>query len=96
MKNLTIISAACLIFAVGCNDTKTSESKKDMDIIPPKAEKIAKNLEMHGDVRIDEYYWLNDKENPEVIDSLWTKIQESIKPQSDIEVTPCNDDFTEE
>ncbi|WP_432410302.1 S9 family peptidase [Rasiella sp. SM2506] len=70
MKNLTIFSAACLIFAVACNDTKTSESKKEMDITPPKAEKIAKNLEMHGDVRQDEYYWLNDKENPEVIDYL--------------------------
>jgi oligopeptidase B len=70
MKNLTIISAACLIFAGACNDTKTSESNKDMDITPPKAEKIEKNLEMHGDVRTDEYYWLNDKENPEVIDYL--------------------------
>ncbi|RZJ66651.1 MAG: S9 family peptidase [Flavobacterium sp.] len=27
-------------------------------------------LEMHGDVRIDNYYWLNDRENPEVIDYL--------------------------
>ena len=70
MKNLTIISVACLIFASACKDNKTSESKKDMDVTPPKAEKIAKNLEMHGDVRLDEYYWLNDKENPEVIDYL--------------------------
>ncbi len=70
MKNLTIISAACLIFAVACKDTKNSEPKKDMEINPPKAEKIAKNLEMHGDVRTDEYYWLNEKENPEVIDYL--------------------------
>ncbi|SNR50242.1 oligopeptidase B [Lutibacter agarilyticus] len=36
----------------------------------PKAEKIAKKLEMHGDVRIDNYYWLNEKENPKVIDYL--------------------------
>jgi oligopeptidase B len=27
-------------------------------------------MERHGDVRIDEYYWLNDRENPEVIDYL--------------------------
>lgn len=33
----------------------------------PKAKKIAKKLEIHGDVRIDNYYWLNDRENPEVI-----------------------------
>lgn len=33
----------------------------------PKAEKIAKKLEIHGDVRIDNYYWLNEKKNPKVI-----------------------------
>nr|WP_233494440.1 S9 family peptidase [Mesonia sp. K7] len=37
------------------------------EIIPPKAKKIEKKLEKHGDVRIDNYYWLNDRENPEVI-----------------------------
>ncbi len=40
------------------------------DIEAPKAEKIEKKLEIHGDVRIDNYYWLNDKENPKVIDYL--------------------------
>lgn len=37
---------------------------------PPKAKKIPKQLEMHGDVRVDDYYWLNDRENPEVISYL--------------------------
>ncbi|MBA5628290.1 S9 family peptidase [Moheibacter lacus] len=36
----------------------------------PKAKKIDKKLEIHGDVRTDEYYWLNQRENPEVIDYL--------------------------
>ena len=36
----------------------------------PKAEKIEKKLEIHGDERIDNYYWLNEKENPKVIDYL--------------------------
>ena len=36
----------------------------------PRAERIEKKLEIHGDVRIDNYYWLNDKENPKVIDYL--------------------------
>ncbi|SHI52696.1 oligopeptidase B [Mesonia phycicola] len=39
-------------------------------ILPPKAEKIAKELEMHGDIRVDNYFWLNDRENPKVIDYL--------------------------
>lgn len=33
----------------------------------PKAKKIDKILSKHGDQRIDPYYWLNERENPEVI-----------------------------
>jgi oligopeptidase B len=36
----------------------------------PIAKKIEKKLEKHGDVRIDNYYWLNERENPEVIKYL--------------------------
>ncbi|RZJ30356.1 MAG: S9 family peptidase [Flavobacterium sp.] len=40
------------------------------NISAPIAKKIPKTLEKHGDKRIDDYYWLNDRENPEVIDYL--------------------------
>ncbi|WP_432264686.1 S9 family peptidase [Autumnicola psychrophila] len=40
------------------------------EILPPKAKKIEKRLEIHGDVRIDNYYWMNERENPEVIQYL--------------------------
>ncbi len=40
------------------------------NIQPPVAKIIPKTLEKFGDVRIDNYYWLNDRENPEVIDYL--------------------------
>lgn len=33
----------------------------------PQAKKIDKILEMHGDRRTDSYYWLNERENPEVL-----------------------------
>lgn len=36
----------------------------------PIAKKIEQKLEKHGDIRIDNYYWLNDRENKEVIDYL--------------------------
>jgi len=36
----------------------------------PIAERIPKKMEIHGDVRIDDYYWLNERENPKVIDYL--------------------------
>ena len=38
--------------------------------IPPVAKKIQTILEKHSDNRIDNYYWLNDRENPEVIGYL--------------------------
>ncbi len=37
---------------------------------PPVAEKIPKELTIHGDTRVDDYYWLNERKNPKVIDYL--------------------------
>jgi len=34
---------------------------------PPSAKRIPHQLECHGHVRIDEYYWLKDRDNPEVL-----------------------------
>ena len=36
----------------------------------PIAEKIEKKLSIHGDTRIDEYYWLNQRDDKKVIDYL--------------------------
>ncbi|GAA0891903.1 oligopeptidase B [Fulvivirga kasyanovii] len=38
--------------------------------LPPKAEKIEKQLVAHGHTRIDNYYWLNNREDQKVIDYL--------------------------
>ena len=68
MRKESIIIAASLIFAASC--TKTPQKKAPMDVQPPKADKIEKILEKHGDTRIDNYYWLNNRDNEEVIDYL--------------------------
>lgn len=39
-------------------------------IPPPTAKKIPKTLEKHGDKRVDDYFWLNDRQDKEVIDYL--------------------------
>ncbi|MDA9865900.1 oligopeptidase B, partial [Flavobacteriaceae bacterium] len=39
-------------------------------IIPPKAEKIPVSFKKFNDIRIDDYYWLKERDNPEVIDYL--------------------------
>jgi len=40
------------------------------EIKPPKAKIIPTTLEKFDDIRIDNYFWLNNRENPEVIDYL--------------------------
>lgn len=64
MKKITSLMAISLIFATACKDKE--ENMKDT-IQPPIAKKIPHALEKHGHVRNDDYYWLNDRENPEVI-----------------------------
>ncbi|MDZ7333346.1 MAG: S9 family peptidase [candidate division KSB1 bacterium] len=39
-------------------------------IVPPKAKQIPKELTIHGHTRIDKYFWLRERENPEVITYL--------------------------
>ena len=39
-------------------------------ILPPVAKIIPKTLEMFGDARVDNYFWLNDRENQSVIEYL--------------------------
>ncbi len=68
MKKLVFISLVTLIFATSCKEEE--QLVKHMDIQVPKADKIEKHLEIHGDVRVDNYYWLKERENEEVIDYL--------------------------
>ena len=58
-----------LISSLFSCDTKTKNSMSDLPTAPV-AKQISKNLTIHDDVRVDEFYWLNDRENPEVIDYL--------------------------
>ncbi len=38
--------------------------------VAPVAEKIPHELELHGDLRVDDYYWLRERSNPEVLEYL--------------------------
>lgn len=59
-QHLYTITTICFTFA----------QLNAQDMQAPKAKKTEKKLSIHGDTRIDNYYWLNDRENPEVIDYL--------------------------
>ncbi|WP_291940815.1 S9 family peptidase [Chitinophaga sp.] len=57
------------------------------NITPPSAEKIAKKLSIHGHTRQDDYYWLNDRENQQVIDYLNaenTYLEAVLAPQKEL------------
>ncbi len=65
MKRLLLIIMGSFTFA-------TAQNPKDLkkDIAPPVAQKKAKELQAHNSLRVDNYYWLKDKENPEVLSYL--------------------------
>jgi oligopeptidase B len=67
MKKHLLLSCVCVIFAA---NAQTKKTKMTETITPPLAAVKPKTLEKHGDARTDNYYWLNERENPEVIDYL--------------------------
>lgn len=68
MKKITYFLLGCLIFVPVYSQNKTK--KMSEKVVPPIAKIVPKTLEKHGHKRIDNYYWLNERENPEVIDYL--------------------------
>ncbi|WP_106794112.1 S9 family peptidase [Aquimarina sp. Aq78] len=68
MKTSFIIFLLSLIFATSCK--KNTMTTLDSKVQPPIVAKKPTNLEKHDDVRVDNYFWLNDRENQEVIDYL--------------------------
>ncbi|MFC2115509.1 S9 family peptidase [Bacteroidota bacterium] len=60
-----LVIVLLLIFGAACQ-----QSQKTPEMKAPIAEKIEKELILHGHTRIDPYYWLKDRENPRVIDYL--------------------------
>lgn len=87
MKKIAYFLFGCVIFAPVYSQIKTN--KMSDKIQPPVAKIVPKTLEKHGDKRIDNYYWLNERENPEVIDYLnkeneyYQKSTEHTKPLQD-------------
>ncbi|MCX6133696.1 MAG: S9 family peptidase [Ignavibacteriales bacterium] len=62
MKTFISIAIFCAMI-----DQSTQAQSSSTSLTPPAAKRIARVDTIHNDVRIDNYYWLRDKENPEVI-----------------------------
>ncbi len=76
LRNPTALGATCLaLFFFMCQPNPAERMTKPLppcvfhpeQHTPPRPAKRPKQLvSPHGDVRIDEYYWLNERDNPEV------------------------------
>ena len=77
MKSLTIstiyLFLPLLLVLTACSENQTKQTEnlsgmyEKMTVQPPILAKKAKELVEHGHSRVDNYYWLNERENPEVI-----------------------------
>ena len=78
MKNFTLLFSLALALSIfaACGekpDRSDSETQYPIDmyermkVAPPKAQKQPKELTEHGHTRIDDYYWLNQREDADVI-----------------------------
>ncbi|WP_298534022.1 S9 family peptidase [uncultured Algibacter sp.] len=69
MGKYLIILFVNFIFDNSCKEIDEM-TQKVASIQAPVAKKEVKELSIHNDTRIDNYYWLNDRDNTEVIDHL--------------------------
>ncbi|WP_445455293.1 S9 family peptidase [Flavobacterium sp. HNIBRBA15423] len=67
MKKISSFVMISIIFATSCKDKK---EEMKAEIQPPIAKIVPNSLEKHGDIRIDNYFWLNQREDKEVTDYL--------------------------
>lgn len=62
LLSLSMASLACT--------NSSLEMRPDQSLTPPLADQKPYQHKIHNDIRMDEFYWLNERENPEVIDYL--------------------------
>jgi oligopeptidase B len=67
MKKYAYLFLFSLIFATSCKEKKV---KMTEETTAPIAKIVPHNLEKHGQTREDNYFWLNDREDKEVLDYL--------------------------
>ena len=80
MSDRIHLSTLCILFTIlllSCQETGNKETEKinsrmfaKTNTKAPVAKKVPKEMTIHGDTRIDDYYWMNQREDQEVIDHL--------------------------
>lgn len=81
-KIILFLITVSLTFATSCKKDKM----KNDDIKPPIADKLPKKLEKHGDVRIDNYYWMrltDAQRNDKTPDEHTQKVKDYLNAEND-------------
>jgi len=86
MKRLIFPFLVVFLFLASCN-TKEKTA-------PPKAKKIPMEITIHGHTRVDNYYWLRERENPEVIEFL--EAENAYKEEVMAHTEPLQEELFEE
>ncbi len=86
MKNLLWCIVLLTILVPACT--------KNNNFAPPVAKKMPKEITIHGDTRVDNYYWMNERDNPEVIAHL--KAENAYKDEVMKHTEPLQDKLFEE
>ncbi len=81
-KIILFLITVSLTFATSCKQDKM----KNDNIKPPIADKVSKELEKHGDVRIDNYYWMrltDEQRNDKTPDEHTQKVKDYLNAEND-------------
>ena len=81
-KIILLLTIVSLIFTTSCKQDKMNNE----DIKPPVADKVATELEKHGDVRIDNYYWMrltDEQRNDKTPDEHTQKVLDYLNAEND-------------
>ncbi len=97
-RTMTYSIITCIsLLSSGCGEQEAINNESlysKMDIQPPKATKKVKELTIHQDTRIDPYYWLNERESPDVIRYL--EAENSYTEQMMAHTKPLQDELFNE
>jgi oligopeptidase B len=81
-KIILLLTIVSLIFTTSCKQDKMNNE----DIKPPVADKVATELEKHGDVRVDNYYWMrltDEQRNDKTPDEHTQKVLDYLNAEND-------------
>jgi oligopeptidase B len=78
---LMAVCSLALVFMEACSKKRESYEA----FTPPMAKKIPKSLSLHGHTRVDNYYWMRERDNPEIIPYLEEENNYAKKVMADTE-----------